>query len=153
MTLIFSKDDTQKIFWEPSARLVDYLLTRNLRIYSPTTPAILKSRQEKFVDDEKVYTSTSTTHNDEKCQDSYSVLIIETSDLVVRSLLKSAPEDSQCIRAKIVKALDPNQDDLNSNDSLKDFVVTPKDNIIEDIMSYNEILDCMQNQDDLDSID
>ena len=50
---------------------------------------------------------------------------------------------------KIIKVLDSHQDYLNSNAVLKEFVV---DDTVEEIMSYNEILDHMQNQDYQDQI-
>ena len=50
--------------------------------------------------------------------------IIENSDLIGKYFLMATPKDSQCLRVKIVKHLDSQRDDLNSNTELKEFVVT-----------------------------
>ena len=65
----------------------------------------------------------------------------------------SIPEDSQRLRAKIVKSSHSHQENLSSDAVLKEFVVRSKDDTVEEIMSCNEILDHIQNQDDQDQIE
>ena len=54
---------------------------------------------------------------------------------------------------KIVKTLGTHQEDLKEDPALKEFVATTKDDIVEEIMSFNEILDHIQNQNDQDPIE
>ena len=116
-------------------------------------PTIVKSRQETFSDDDTVSDVPSIISNDDNCQATDSMHVIETSELVGRSFLMSTSEDIQHLRVKIVKALCSHQDDLNSNPALKEFIVTSKENTIKEIMRHNEILDFIQNQDDKDQIE
>ena len=79
--------------------------------------------------------------------------IIETSDIVGRSFLIDTPGDNQCFSLKIVKALCSHKDDLNSDPALKQFIVTYEDDVIEEIMTCNEILVHIQSQDNQDQIE
>ena len=109
------KDDAQKIFCQSNTRLENDPLTRNLRIDLNTIPAFVKSRQDTFADDDIVSTVHSTIPEDINFQAEDSMPNIETSDLVGRSFLVRTPKDIQTLRVNIVKALEYNQDDLNSN--------------------------------------
>ena len=112
-------------------------LIRNLSIDHTTMPSIIKSLQETFADDDTVSTTDSTIPEHECYQATDSMHVIETSDLVGRSFLVITPEDNQRLRLKIVNALDSHQDGLNYDPTLKEFIVTSKDETIEEIMSYN----------------
>ena len=63
--------------------------------------------------------------------------MIGTSGISGRSLLMSAPKANQRRRDKIFKALDYYKDDLKSNIAWKELICTPKDGIVEVIMSFN----------------
>ena len=56
-------------------------------------PFITKSRQESFVDDDIVSASPSTITDDSNYMADSFMPVIETSDLVGRSILMSAHED------------------------------------------------------------
>ena len=56
-------------------------------------------------------------------------------DLVGRYFLISMPGENQCVRLKIVKALETRQDSLKDNPELKEFIVISKDDSVEEIMS------------------
>ena len=86
-------------------------------------------------------TTSSTTFDDDRYQDAFPMPLIDTSNLAGRSLLMRTPEDSQCLCVKIVKSLDNHQDDLKKDPALKEFSITNKDDIVEEIMRHNEILD------------
>ena len=130
-----------------------WLLSRHLLIDPTTIPTIIKSRKEAFAEDDRVHTADSTIHDNEDYQVSASMLIIEISDLVRRSFLLSAPKCNQRLRLKIFKALHTHQDALKNDPVLKEFIVIYKDDTVEEIMYYNEILDHIQSQDDQDKIE
>ena len=110
-------------------------------------PSIVKYRKWTFVNDGTVSDPPSTIPDDYNYQHTASVHVIETSDLARTYFLIRTPEEGQCLRLKIVKALCSHRYDLNSNASLKEFVFTFKDDTIAEIMSFNEIIHHIQNQD------
>ena len=57
-------------------------------------------------------------------------------------------EKRQSLCVQTVNALDSYQDDWNYNIVLKEFSTSLKDDTVEVIMSYNDILERIQNQDD-----
>ena len=97
-------------------------------------PVIINSRQQIFTDDDTVSTAPSIIHHDSNYEATCSIHVIETYDIVGISFLVSTPEDIQCLRVKPFKALDSHQDDFNSNPELEEFVVTSKDDTVEEIM-------------------
>ena len=116
-------------------------------------PVIIKSPHYFFADDDTFSTDASTIPDDVSYHATASTPIIESSDLVGISFLITRPEDNQHILLKIVKASYSHKDDLNYETELKEFVASSKDDNIEEIMSYNEILDHIQIQDDQDQIE
>ena len=58
------KDDIQKIVQQSNSSLSGDPLSSNLRIDPTTTPAIIKSQQEDFVDDDAVSTDTYAIPDD-----------------------------------------------------------------------------------------
>ena len=101
----------------------------------------------------QLVTAPSALPNDYTYQDESSVLLIDASHLLGRSFFVSSPKENQHLHTKTFKTLDFHQDNMNSNTVLKDFVVIFKDETVEEIMSYNKILDHIQNQDDHDQIE
>ena len=73
--------------------------------------------------------------------------IINPSDLLGRSFLRST-EDGQRLRVKIIKALENHEDVLNSDTTLHEFICSTNDNQVEEVMSYNEILQIIEDQDE-----
>ena len=63
------------------------------------------------------------------------------------------PKDSQHLRVKIVKELDTQEDDLSLDTVQKQFLCTSKEDTVEEIISYNETLDHLQNQEDQDQVE
>ena len=141
MTFKTLKDGMQKIFFRTSGRPGDDPLTRNLHIDTITIPSGSNSRQQSFSDNGALSTTPSTISNGSNYQASSSVRTIDTLDVVGRYFLMTTPEDSQCLCVKIAKSLDNHQDDLKKDPALKEFSITNKDDIVEEIMRHNEILD------------
>jgi hypothetical protein len=80
------------------------------------------------------------------------MLVIDTDDLVGRTFLLNK-EDRQRLRARIVKAFDDFEDDLARDSSSLTFVCSMNDGIIEEIFTYNESLDHMNNSEEDDLIE
>ena len=74
------------------------------------------------------------------------MLFIDTSDLIKILFLIGKAEDIQNLRVNLAKALDTQEDDLNSDPTRKDFLCKFKDNDVEEIMRHNETLNCALNQ-------
>ena len=72
--------------------------------------------------------------------------IIDPSDLVGRSFLQTE-EDGQRLRVKIVKAIEIYEDELNKNSARREFICSTKEDQVEEILTYNEILDLLEDQD------
>ena len=85
MTFKILKDDTQNIACRSNVLPGDNPLTRNLRLYPATMPAIIKSRNKTFSNDDTVSTAASTIHDNDSYQATASMPVVETSDLVGRS--------------------------------------------------------------------
>ena len=113
----------------------------------------IKCLQETFQDNYIVSNANYTIPNDCNYQDAYSVPVIDISELVGRFFLVSAPEEIYCLRVKIVKDSCSHQDYLNYTPTLKDSIVMYRDKTIEEIISYNQILHHIQNQDHRDQIE
>ena len=58
MTFKIINDDSHEIVFQYNARLGNDILSRKLRIDITTTPTIIKSRQENFVDNDTFFTAT-----------------------------------------------------------------------------------------------
>ena len=78
--------------------------------------------------------------------------LIDPSDPVGRFLLFT-DEDGQRLRSNASKVLDDQEGYLKSNHAREEFMRTYNDDTAEEIMSYNEILDHPQNQEDEDQIE
>ena len=109
-------------------------------------PTIIKSWKDNFADNVTVTDTPSTTAEYDNYQADDSMPAIGTSDSAGRNFLTSITDDSQRLHTNTVKDLHSRQDDLKSNPTLKDFVVAPKDTTFEEFMSFNEILDRIQNK-------
>ena len=69
------------------------------------------------------------------------------SDLAERSSTAPAPKGSQSLLLKTNKALGNYEDYGPSNSARKYFLYARKDGTNEEVMSYNETLDYLQNKD------
>jgi len=61
-------------------------------------------------------------------------------DLVGRTFLLEPQEDGQQFRARIVKAIENHEDNLNKDPERMQFLCSINDDALEEVMSYNEIL-------------
>ena len=73
--------------------------------------------------------------------------IIDPNDLARRTFL-ILQEDSQRLRARIVKALDDYEGDLKRDSSIMKFIYSEKDDTVEDFFTFNEILDYINKSED-----
>ena len=74
--------------------------------------------------------------------------IIDPNDLVGRTFLLPQQEDGQCFRARIVKALDDYESDLGTQPDRIRFLCSAKDGDFEEILSYSELMDSLESQED-----
>ena len=77
--------------------------------------------------------------------------ILDPSNLVGRTFLLDK-EDGQCLRARIVKAIDDCEGDLARDSSRLKFVCTMQDDTVEEIFSCNELLDFLNKSEDEDDL-
>ena len=73
--------------------------------------------------------------------------IIDPDDIIGRTYLTMPREDGQQFRLKIVEALDQRDRDIATNPTMKRFRATSTDGTIEEIVSYNQILDRLCRED------
>ena len=78
--------------------------------------------------------------------------IVDPSDLVWRSFLRPE-EDGQRLRVKIVKAIEAYNDDLDKLPTRREFICSTKDDQVEEILTYNEILELLEDQQEKDTIE
>ena len=78
--------------------------------------------------------------------------VVDPDDLVGRTFLLNK-EDGQCLRARIVKALDDCEGDLAQDSSRLKFVCSMNDDTIEETFTYNELLDHINNSEEDDLIE
>ena len=78
--------------------------------------------------------------------------IIDPSDLVGRSFLHTE-EDGQRLRVKMVKAIETYEDELNKNSARREFICSTKEDQVEEILTYNEILELIEQQQDEDAVE
>ena len=82
MTFMILKDDTKNIACQSKVHPGNGLLASNLRFCPATMPDIIKFRQQTFVEDDTVPTTTSNIPDDDSYQDIAPMPIIETSGLM-----------------------------------------------------------------------
>jgi hypothetical protein len=74
--------------------------------------------------------------------------IIDPHDLVGRMFLLPHQEDGQHFRAHIVKALNDYESDLGTQPDRIHFLCLAKDGEFEEILSYSELMDSLESQED-----
>ena len=80
------------------------------------------------------------------------MLILDPRDLVWRSFLLKK-KDGKSLRERIVKSLDDYDGDLARHSSRMKFFCSIKDNTIEVIFTYNDLLDHINNSEEDDLIE
>ena len=110
--------------------------------------ATVKSRRDTS-DDNNTTTAASTIAEDDYLEDIPPMPIIYPSDLVGRSFLMPTNDESrQHLRVKIVKAIEEYESEHAKDSSQFKFVCSIKDDIVEEILSCNEILQHLEKQKD-----
>ena len=115
-------------------------LESNIRLDPLTIPKVIKDKHDLKGEDDPP-PADSTALEDNANIDRPSMPIVDPVDLVGRTFLTPENEYGQHLRARIVKAIDDYDDDCAKDSTQKKFVCTIKDDTIEEIFSYNEILD------------
>ena len=78
--------------------------------------------------------------------------ILDPNNLMGRTFL-IPQEDGQRLRARIVKTIDDYDGKLQRDSTRLKFIFCTKDDTAEDVFTYNEILDCINNSEDDDLIE
>ena len=147
MTFKILTDKSTKIIHRSNVRPADVPLDKNIRLDPLTVPCVVKSKRDTS-DDDTASTEPSTIADDESLESLTPIPILDTSDLVGRTFLMPADDSGQRLRARIVKAIDDQEEQCMKNSSRIKFVCSMKDDQIEEIFSYNEILDFLEQQEE-----
>ena len=128
-----------KIIYRSNVRPADVLLDKNICLDPLNIPCVVTSKRELSNKD-----ALNTTENDESFDSSTNIPILDTSDLLGRTFLIPANKDRQCLRERITKAIDDYEEEYAKESSRLKFVYSMKDDEIEEVFSYNEILDFIE---------
>ena len=74
--------------------------------------------------------------------------VFHPSDLVSRMFLLDPQEDGQCYCARIVHMVEDHDSDIKENPTRVKFVCSLNDDQLEEVITYNEMLDYIQKEDD-----
>ena len=135
MTFKVLTDDTRKILYRSNIRSAVDSKTRNLHL-DPLNDAVESPVIRSLHD--------SSLHGEHQAD----MPIIDPSDLVGRTFLLPQQEDGQRFRARIVKALDDYESDLGTQPDCICFICLAKDGDFEEILSYSELMDSLESQED-----
>ena len=69
-----------------------------------------------------------------------------------RSFLRTE-EDGKRLRIKIVKAIEAYEDDLDKHLARREFICSAKDDQVEEILTHNEILQLIEDQQGEDTVE
>ena len=134
--------DTKKIIYRSNVRSAEDSAHVNLRVepLNEKPPQIVKSKSDS-VD----YAADDDPGGKEQITN-IPVLdpVFEPSDLVGRTFLMDPKEDGQQYRAKIMEALEDQESDLEQNPTRIKFMVSINDEELEEVMTYSEVLDYIQ---------
>jgi hypothetical protein len=135
MTFKILTDDTRKIIYRSNIQSALDPQSHNLRLDplndDDSVKPIIKSRHD------------STAHGEEK-----PMPVIDPNDLIGRTFLMPQQEDGQRFRARIVRALEDHEANLGKESDRIQFVCSVNDDQFEDIISYQELLDSLEAQED-----
>ena len=154
MTFSILNVATNKVVSRSNVRLVDETTSPNLRINTLTTPGVVTSRHFALVylknDEEAPVITEDEAPNAFNSSPNHMIPITYPHDLVGRNFLMSQ-EDSQRLRSRIVKAIDDQQIKRDS-ERLK-FICSTKYDIVEDLFTYNETLNHINNSENDDLVE
>jgi hypothetical protein len=136
MTFKILTDNTKKIFFRSNVRSALDPKARHLRLDpisgETSIPAIIKSRHESDSSDNKEYQCTPMP-------------VFHPSDLVGKTFLMDPMEDGQPLRARIVRAIEAHDGEIEDNPTRIQFLCSINDDESEEIITYNEILNHIEN--------
>ena len=78
--------------------------------------------------------------------------IIDLDDLVGRSFLLDSQEDGQRFRARIVQCIKDHESDVRTSKEHNKFRISVNDDEYEDVITYNELMDFIQKNEENDSV-
>ena len=136
MTYMILTDDTHKVIHRSNVRTALDPTSANKRVDPPSgekpqPPPIIQSRSkesDEVLDD-----------NGEPQTRYYQLPLVDTSDLIGRTFL-TEQEDGQKHRARIVAAIEEHGNNVEKNPGRMKFVCSVNDDKYEEIMTYNEIM-------------
>ena len=143
MTFKILTSDTNKTLHGSNVHPADDTSSLNLRAESLTVPQVVKSLNDDISDSTFDVPSLVNEDNEELPPEPTSrkhMPIIDPSDLVGRSFLRTE-EHGQRLRVKIVKAIEAHEDELDKNSDHRQFIISTKDEQVEEILTYKEILE------------
>ena len=146
---------TNKVINISSVRPAGDPASPNLRLDPLTTPEIVKSRHLPSTLEHSEEASPSAEPNapdDHAPSSTHPMPILDPNDIVGRIFL-IPQEDGQLLRATIVKAIDDYEGNLQRDSSRMKFICSTKDDTVEDVFTYNEILDHINMSEDDDLIE
>ena len=74
------------------------------------------------------------------------MVTIDPKDLIGRTFLKDTEEDGQRFRARVVRAIVKNQEDLKTRPEYLKFICEVPNSDVDEILTYNEILDYIERE-------
>ena len=155
MTFSILNTTTNKVINRSSVRPAGDPVSPNLRLDPLTTPEVVTSRHLPSTLEHSKETSASAEPNapdDHATSSTHPMPILDPNDLVGRTFL-IPQEDGQRLRARIVKAIDDYEGDLQRDSSRMKFICSTKDDTVEDVFTYNKILDHINVSEDDDLIE
>ena len=136
MTFKILTDDTRKIIYRSNIRSALDPNSRNLCMDPLNDEAhikpIIKSRHDSASGD-------SSDHGEEAC----AMPVVDPNDLVGRTFLMPEQEDGQRFRARIVRAIEDHERDLEKDPDRIQFLCSVNDDQFEVILSYNDLINCL----------
>ena len=155
MTVKVLTDDTKKVLYRSNVRSALNSKERNLRMdpLGGETKFIVKSRQDQFEDDgtkTNPQGSKNGETNEEEETNVPKMPVFSPDDIVGRTFLLEPQEDGQRFRARIVRAIKDQDDELARHPDKIKFLCSINDDQYEEILSYNEVLDHIENVTDDD---
>ena len=155
MTFKILTSNTNKVLHRSNVRPADDPSSPNLRADPLTVPRVVKSLSDDI--DESIFEEPPLIDEDDQDappqpKSRRNMPIIDPSDLMGRSFLRTE-EDRQRLRVKIVKAIKAYEDELDKNPDRRQFICSTKDDQVEEILTYNEILELIEDQQEEDAVE
>ena len=150
MTFKVLTGNTNKALHRSNVRPADDPTSANLKVEPLAVPKVVKSLADHINDSVFKEPPLIDEHADTPSPSSdkhKSMPIIDPSDLVGRSFL-CTEEDGQRLRVKIVKAIETYEDELHKNSARREFICSTKEDQVEEILTYNEIFELLEQQDE-----